>query len=644
MTDSLVSAEIVSGPERYRPTPHPLIRWFTREQIESMRYQPGGPERLLAAYHLREEAIQLSELDPLNHTVEPYVEIPGAGVVYPWSDTRKIEQDPDVDIVAVFGGNRAVKSFGALHDLAVNIDRYPDSLFVCVHEDVTTSIEQQQRWLWHFLKRKYDRWNFKKDPKHKYWIHYSDAGGFSDRKVIFPNGSKCFFFTYNEDPGDIEGWEFGSKAASIFCVHLEESCSLPWLKMFARRLKFRRAKARWTFTAINGITPAMKELLGKTARTLRSLPAELLPNSNVPGCPRGEMPYIQIPEMPRTRAIYYHSQFNRFYVGKPDQNGYSATYWDQIRKDCYDAKGKAKATFYIERVAYGYARDTVARAFPLFGPWNVVQQSQLPIEGTNYRFIDPAGDKNWFVIWARVTRGNPPDIYIYRDWPDAQTYGEWAVPTMKVVTADSKVGWDGDAGPAQIHTSEMPSGWVGHKRQFLDLERVGPDEADPYRRKLYELGRAGARAALVTREDIYASFIDPRAGRNPQEQETGTTCLIDKMNEVQEDPSSGEVIGPSMPCYPGSGIEPRFRIDTINELLRWDPAQTDGLPMRPINAPRLYVSENCHQVIWALSNYTGRAGELGPAKDPIDCVGYLAEAPLSFVDPAMLRSTAGGSY
>ncbi len=47
--------------------------------------------------------------------------------------------------------------------------------------------------------------------------------------------------------------------------------------------------------------------------------------------------------------------------------------------------------------------------------------------------------------------------------------------------------------------------------------------------------------------------------------------------------------------------------------------------------PRLYVTDNCKQVIWMLENYTGKAGETGASKDPCDTVRYMASAELVHV-------------
>jgi len=47
---------------------------------------------------------------------------------------------------------------------------------------------------------------------------------------------------------------------------------------------------------------------------------------------------------------------------------------------------------------------------------------------------DPAGARNWFMIWAKVA----PDgkIYVYREWPD-ESEGEWAIPSQD---PDGKMG------------------------------------------------------------------------------------------------------------------------------------------------------------------------------------------------------------
>jgi hypothetical protein len=82
-------------------------------------------------------------------------------------------------------------------------------------------------------------------------------------------------------------------------------------------------------------------------------------------------------------------------------------------------------------------------------------------------------------------------------------------------------------------------------------------------------------------------------------------------------------------------------INLVNDLLFWNREK----PLCAVtNAPKLFVTENCQQVMWMLSNYTGRGGEKGGCKDFADLVRYMALADLQFVGDTTLRSWGGGSY
>lgn len=607
-----MTAELPS--KTFEPTPHPYVPWFTEEQLLEIMSRPDGAEFVAQAYDEREEMIRRAEENPFLHVFQPRYSFGEGEMIEPWTDAQRLAMVDGTDILAIFGGNRSQKSHYCAWQICQNIQRYERALFVCLAEKEDTSITQQQALIWHYLPQSCKRLQNQRDRRGVFKVNYTQANGFADRKAVFLNRSELHFLTYNQIATDYEGWEFGSKESPCIAVWADESLPLSWLQMFHRRLKFRRAKMVWAFTAVKGITPAMKELLGQTVRTDRHLPAELMaPTMRWHDCPAGRMPYIQTPEMARCRVIYFHSIFNQFYVSKqPDADGRLLTYYDQIKAQC-----DGKPSDYVARIAYGCAKDTVARAFPKFGPWNVMRADAIPKTGTNYRFVDPAGARNWFVIWLRVTPGNPPSLYIYREWPDVPNYGEWAVPSERQITADSKAGWDGDPGPAQVNL-----GWgvVRYKQMMLAKEKEGSGERG---------------------EAIWEMYMDPRAGANPHAEEHGGTCLIDMMNEAQLDAKTGAVVAPAMTCLPASGVREELGIAAVNELLDWN-LEAPLIPL--INAPRLYVSDECKNVIWALSNYTGRGGETGACKDQADLLRYLALAPLEYVDAARLKHRRGGSY
>ena len=550
------------------------------------------------------------------------------------------------DVLGIFGGNRASKTVYSVKRACQTAALFARSRLAVLSESEASSIQTVQALVWMYLKPHFGGLNGKRDAVFK--INYSQAGGFTDRKLVLPNGSEVHFLTYNQDPGDYEGWEFGAPAHvyAVTATELtaagrfvppnvgavaDESMPLAWLKMFARRLKFRKAKLLWSFTPVKGITPAIKELVGTSAITLESRPAELLPRRNLPDLPEGHMPYIRECQFPgiKAYAIYFFSLFNKF-GPSPER-----TYYEEIRALC-----DGKTSDFVERVAYGFARDGVARAFPKFGSWNIVRRQHLPAVGTNYFLTDPAGARNWATIWVRVTASG--DHFIYRDWPDAQTFGEWAVPTEREVNAENRAGWDGDPGPAQ---AGLGMGIVKYKQTFLDAERIEGggskmEGADPYHARMIERALAGGGDGKGLHEEIAERYVDPRAGASEHMAEKGGTCIIDEFSEPQYGPD-GKLVGPPMELIPASGVNEDEGLGVVNELLDWNQEQ----PLMPVlNAPKLFVCEDCQQVIWMFSNFTGRAGAKGACKDFADLVRYMALAKLSHVEGGKGGGRAGRGF
>jgi hypothetical protein len=637
---SFGAAELAGLLAALKVTPHPMLKLPTLEWVRAL--MAAKPEdwkaELVAFLKKRQQRIRLAEEDPLWWGWE----------FEPWRDTDKLMQGDYVspkgyrplaaDIVGIFGGNRASKTVYSVRRALQTAVTYPGSLVAIMSESEPASVTTVQKLSWECLQPHFGQLNGKRDAIFK--INYSQANGFTDRKVVLPNRSEVYYLTYNQEVGDHEGQEFGAPAHTYATVAAElkaadkfvppnigasadESLPLSWLKMFARRLKFRRAKLLWTFTPVRGITPAIKEMVGNAAVTIESRPAELLPRQNFPDVPKGEMPYIRECVFPgvKAMAIYFFTRFNKF-GPSPER-----TYYEEVKALC-----EGKASDYIERVAYGMARDTVARAFPKFGPWNIVKRHQLPALGTNYFFTDPAGARNWASFWVRVTPGTQPSFYIYRDWPDAQTYGEWAVPTEREVNDTNRSGWDGDVGPAQ---AGMGMGIVKYKQTFLEAEKIKTLDLDPYRGK-----RFGMAKGQETAEDIAERYVDPRAGASEHMAEKGGTCIIDEFDEPQYD-SKGTLIGPPMELIPASGVNEDEGLSAVNDLLDWNQEQ----PLMPIlNAPRLFVCEDCQQVIWMFDNFTGRGGAKGAAKDFADLVRYMALAKLTHVEAVQMGGRAGGGF
>lgn len=594
---------------------HPMLPLLGAEELEAGLADPVvGPE-LAEMLNRRAERIALGEADPFRYGWE----------LEHWRAADEQLRKWVELVLFIFGGNRSGKSEYAAKRIVQTAVEHGDSILMCLHESEASSIETQQKLIWKYLPPELKGLNDKRHPVYK--IRYTVAGGFTERKVVLPNRSELHFVSYSQEPGAFEGWELGPGDGAIgLGAWADENMPLPWVKMLLFRLASRAAKLVWTFTPTEGMTPTIKDLVGTGAKTLESREAELLAGRvNVQGLPEGHMPFIQEPLLEKSRVIYFFSKWNPF-----------GRHYEQIKKLC-----AGRESGFTEIRAYGYARDTVSRAFPGFTDVNIVAPEELPAVGTNYMFTDPAGARNWATLWVRVTPGKAPTLWIYRDWPDARRYGEWAV------TASNPRKFDGEPGPAQIGFGH---GIVQYKRVWLECETVGVGgkvERDPYRAGLAQRGasRAGSRPAAgdgyATREKIFERYIDRRAGKNQHAAEKGGTCLVEQFALEQRNERTGLVEGERMVFALASGVDINEGITQVNDLLAWN---TQEPLCMGLNAPRLFVSSECKQVIWAMQNWTGADGEKGASKDFVDLVRYLALADLRHVTPGMFQVRGGGSY
>lgn len=657
---------------------HPILKLPGAETIAAIMAGPeAGRAELIERLRQRSQRIRLSVADPLNYGFEAATWRDADAILRgDWrprgrqgekSDDVEAEGRPPIvptamdtpcEILALFGGNRAQKTYYAMMRICQLAHWYPNCLLLAGSESETQSIETVQKYVWDFLGPYYGHLSGKRDTARGMGqegsrFNYTRTGGFADRRIGLPNGSVMHFPTYNQDPGIYEGWEFGCRKEDYERISrerrgkglltppnvgavMDEGMGLKWLQMLGRRLPFRGAVGLWPYTPVKGITPAIKELVGTSAVTLESRPSELLPRRNLPELPEGHMPYVQKCVMKKAYAIYFFTEYTKW-----------GNYYEKIKE-----RLQGKVSHEIERVAYGYARDAVGRAFKKFGSWNIIKRQHLPARGTNYFFCDPAGARNWFMIWVRVGAPQWGDgrwtYYIYRDWPDEQTYGEWAMATEREVSEEQRKGWDGDAGPAQ---QGLGFGISKYKQTILECERIQPRintdkhgwEAgeDPYHVRLMKRAMAtGSYPDGAIYEEIVERYVDPRAARSEHLAEAGGTCIVDEFSEVQTD-SAQRVTGPAMDLIPASGVSIEEGIGLVNDLLDWNEQE----PLVAIlNQPHLFVCEDCAQVRWMFENYTGRAGEAGACKDPADLARYAALAKLEDLGTSTVRMKPGRGF
>lgn len=642
----------------YFPAPHPILPPRTKEEAEEVYGKmvvngtPESRKQYAGWWRKRQDRIARAEEWPKGDPYSFGFELPH------WKDADQEFQRSEVGMYNA-GGKRASKSERAAKRVVKACMTFRKGFVWCLQSNEETSRATQQRFFWKYLPNYVKAMN---GPRRTGFtkINYSLDGGFTEGIVVLPTGTEVHFLTNKQDPKGYQGWEIGfnltdedreKMAADPELANigawLDEDVMLPWVETCETRATTREAKVLWTFSTMGGITLAVKEVLG-TPKTIKSRRAAALDERkvHVPECPPGHMPYIQVCTRKGWRAMYFHTDLNPF----------GENYSGMLRL-C-----EGKNFDYVAENLYGYSEDATQRAWRNFGGWNIIETEELPADGTNYMLTDPAG-RNWATIWVRVAPGRPAKYFVYRDWPDERRYGPWT--ELDPGSAGHPGNPDGRMGRAQ---RSFGYGFVKYKQTWLSEERIhvpfgvvqssklkvqssGSDGSDPaalLAKVADPQHRARILAALENdydleglQEEIHCRFIDPRAGKDERAAKHGATCIIDELAKEDRDQATGRLLAPRMRFLPAPGLLIKTGIDAVTDLLDWDKSQ----PLCPlVNEPHLYVTRNCQQVIWTLSNYTGEGGEDGGCKDFADLLRYMATQQPRYIAPGGVKTSGGGSY
>jgi hypothetical protein len=301
-------------------------------------------------------------------------------------------------------------------------------------------------------------------------------------------------------------------------------------------------------------------------------PSPLLPGKNVAGVKEGRMPYTADCVKDRSKVIWFHTSMNP---------------WQDPTE--YERSLARESSVSIKVRAYGWCEKSTGNWFPKFGKAHIIKPEDIPDEGTNWMCVDPAGSRNWSILWLRVDSAGR--MYVYREWPDKGTYGEWAIPGDRV---------GGIEGPAQKAEGR---GITEYKELILELEGE---------------------------EKIEERLIDPRAGGTAATTKQGGQTLIDLLGE---DPDP-------MWFVPAPGLPIEQGIGQINEALNYDPEDAVSI----VNEPQLYISEDCGNLIDCMQNISNEAGDKNKFKDFVDVARYMITYEPSYVNDKTYASVGGGSY
>ena len=395
-------------------TEHPILKPPSDEEIVELG--EIDPKLLADLHRAHEGRIKAAEEDPLRHGFD----------LSGWSRIRQAISQ--YDEVITFGGNRSGKTTGCAKMLMEAVTQNEDGHVVCFSQNQDTSIKVQQAAVWEMMPKEFKR----KTKSIEGYINFSMQNGFTANSFIFPDTrTRVDFKTYTQFTNNqtiLEGFEFGFKEPKSLNIgawldeYLGDAALVNTLRF---RLATRDSKMLLGFTPIDGYTPFVSEYL-KGAETLKTRRAELLGR---------DVPVQQYSPERDAGIVYLHSDENPF-------GGY-----DRIAKDL---KTASEDTIMVR--AYGLPTKSMTSLVPNFSPEINVLSSEPNKYGqvfpdkeslTWYQVVDPAFARNYVSIWAGVSEDE--EIFIRREWPDRETYGEWALfgdPKWRYGPAAKKIGYD----------------------------------------------------------------------------------------------------------------------------------------------------------------------------------------------------------
>lgn len=364
-------------------------------------------------------------------------------------------------------------------------------------------------------------------------------------------------------------------------IWCDELVPQSWVDTLRYRLVTRRGKLLVTQTPLEGVASVYKEFVAGASVLEWSGGEMLAGKQGLPSWPVGKAPRVMEQALTGRRSVFFFSEDNPY---NP---------FDEMKK-----KLVASPMGQVLVRAYGWASDVTGKAFSRFRPdVHCIEASAVPAGGTLYMVCDPAGARNWFCLWMLVYEDGRR--VVVREFPDFAGHGEWVLPGEKA---------DGKVGPAQT---------LGAGRSIREYRAL-------FRAIEEEIGRG----------EPVMRLIDPKAGGSPALSEAGGTTLIDLLGE------SDDAEDEPMAFIPAPGVPVDQRTAAINSALSYDATQ----PLTSVNEPTLYVVKDCANLVYSLSEHTGRDGQKGATKDPIDCLGMLLVSGLAHVGSGGFDSRGGGGY
>lgn len=493
----------------------------------------------------------------------------GSGWILP-SWKKVMDNWQKYPVHCVCGGVRSSKSSLAARLCVWALGTIPEARVRCYHVNKDRSKQDQQPFIWGALPESLKNLPTQRGKHHS--VQFTQSNGFTNNLLILPplegwtEGGRIDFSNYAsyiDDPRVAEGFK-------AHVLWLDEEAPVKLFDTLTYRTTDFHGRIILTFTTLEGWSPLVSDLMSKV-KTLEWRYSPYL---------KRKLPILQESlSRPGTLIHYLWTDDNPFIDTKEFQQKLEGRSEDDILARAHGIPTKAATAVFTK-----FSRD-----------WNVVKHAELPwiknpdYKVTRYMAIDPAGSKNWFILWVAVDVAGT--WWVYREWPSFRDYGAWAEPGTSI---------QGKAGPAQ---RSLGFGI----RDYVDLIKT-----------------------LESGEPIFERFIDPRMGAaEKQSNEEGATTIISDLDKYD------------MMVMPAPGVDIDNGIQGLKDLLSWNPEK----PRDTINSPKYFVSEECENHIHCMSEYTAKGGPEEATKDGVDPARYLKVSNIMFIDEADLRGSGPiGSY
>lgn len=650
----------------WTPTAHPVLELPTAEEALAM----GSIEfqKWFGRGGKRETIIAKEKADPFGCGWEPPIWLVCDCLLgFPWVDPeladrmrRRLGWKKPVDVLLINGGQRGAKTTYGIKRLMKVLRGGPERNAWCFHSSDDMSIQWHQTQAYKFLPPPLQ----KKIQSATTYIAFKRQTGFSDRKFVLPNLSSCHFRTYGQDEGTLEG----ANLDYVFCDELVPADVVETLQL---RIAERQGKMVIGFTPVDGYTETVRAFQDG-AQVMRQSIAYLCPKDGGPwdlaaalGLSPAELEELEAAQEQKRTGFSPWSRpepcLNWLEEEEPRQlartEGRVFKRVPRVLK-CVDPEEKRAVVFFhssdnpygnprsvfariarrgeafIEERFYGIANKKFSARFPKFNlKVHVIDPRDIPKEGTNYQFIDPASGRNYFCGWFRVC---PNGVYLYREWPGNYAIegvgipGPWALPDGKLP--------DGKMGPAQ---TPFGFGYARYKLEFARLEGW----------KDYKAANAEGRGSKKLEEwvhpwdeangadeVIHERFMDSRFASAAREQGDQPETALTRFDDL----------GLHFKPTPGDPI--LEGIQDINDALDYDETRA----VDDFNRPFLRISADCVNTIYALQTWTGldgstlaagsRISQKAATKDPIDVLRYFFRAKCGYVEPGLSGKYRGGGY